>query len=379
LQIQRRNVREEALACSVTRQLGRKADIKPSGQEVTSRAFVTISAGNYLKYVSRWARSLREAGHQEEIFCLLLDGDKAIFDSDLRITVLTLDQLGSGQILDSMKHIYNLIEFATAIKPLMIRKLLKDFDEVTFMDPDTLAFQAIPLTRWESGHVIELTPHRLSPSPRDGLRPYDDVFLRTGIYNLGYISVRQGSEKFLDWWWERLILGCRSDQFYGLFTDQKWMNLAPIYFPIQINYSKGMNVALWNFDERYFDKFPLQPNSEQLIFAHFSGFRLNTTYSKSSNLRVLGNSEAAIAFRALTDKYLIEVAMESTDYEPNQVVFQSSTWINKWRQRQIMSSGPDALGFTSFTSHETRSSSRSAIAFAAVLHIRSVVKAILTR
>lgn len=356
-----------------------KADTKSSGQRAPSRAFVTISAGNYMQYVSRWARSLRQAGHQDEIFYLLLDGDKAIFDSDLRVNVITLDQLGFGQILDSMKQIYNLIEFATAIKPLMIKKLLKDFDEVTFMDPDTRAYQAIPFTEWADGHVIELTPHRFSPSPRDGLWPYDDVFLRCGTYNLGYLNARQGSEEFLDWWWEQLKLGCRNDHLLGLFTDQKWMNLAPTYFSTQINYSKGMNVALWNFDERCIHESAHRPGSEQLIFAHFSGIRLRTAYSNSSNLRVLGNSEAANAFRSLADKYLVEVEKELVYYERNQVVFQSRTWVNKWRQRQIMSSGPHALGVSSFTSHELRASSRSAIALAAVIHIRSVVKAILAR
>ena len=369
---------EKPLSCSVTRDLGSGAEIRPFDQRVPSRAFVTISAGNYMKYVSRWARSLREAGHQEEIFCLLLDGDNAIFDSDLRVNVLTLDEFGFGKILDSMKQIYNLIEFATAIKPLVIRKLLKDFDEVTFMDPDTRAFQAIPLTEWSNGYVIELTPHRISPCPRDGKLPYDDAYLRTGIYNLGYISVRQGSEEFLDWWWERLILGSRSDTFYGLFTDQKWMDLAPIYFPTQINYSTGMNVAIWNFDERCIHESAQRPNSEQLIFAHFSGFRLGSADNKSRNLRVFGNSEAAKAFRSLADKYLTEVEIESTDYEPNHVVFQSRTWVSKLRQRKVMSAGPNALGLSSFTSHELRSSSWSAITFAATIHIRSVVKAFLT-
>src|SRR5207302_11017910 len=80
---------------------------------------------------------------------------------------------------------------------------------------------------------IVLTPHVLSPIPRDGLKPSEQDMLISGAYNLGFLAIREAPEtrEFLGWWDERLRDDCRVDVPNGLFVDQKWVDLVPSFFP----------------------------------------------------------------------------------------------------------------------------------------------------
>ena len=52
-----------------------------------------------------------------------------------------------------------------------------------------------------------------------------------GVFNLGFVGVRNCSEgrRFARWWAQRLLKYCHDDLPAGLFTDQKWVNLAPCF------------------------------------------------------------------------------------------------------------------------------------------------------
>ena len=54
--------------------------------------------------------------------------------------------------------------------------------------------------------------------------------LKWGIYNLGFLGVRNGpvGSDFADWWAERLRHFCFDRLEAGLFTDQKWINHVPV-------------------------------------------------------------------------------------------------------------------------------------------------------
>src|SRR5690606_7375001 len=62
----------------------------------------------------------------------------------------------------------------------------------------------------------------------------------------------------------------------GLFTDQKWVNLAPCFFSgIGVIRSPAFNVATWNISNRVAkgtSPYELTINDEPLGFYHFSGF-----------------------------------------------------------------------------------------------------------
>ena len=79
---------------------------------------------------------------------------------------------------------------------------------------------------------IVLTPHALAPYPRDDLRPSEAGMVNTGVFNLGFLGLREGpdADALLDWWEPHVLEDSRIDYLRGTFFDQKWMDLAPAYF-----------------------------------------------------------------------------------------------------------------------------------------------------
>ena len=61
---------------------------------------------------------------------------------------------------------YDLVEFATAVKPLLLRALLQTTEQVFYLDPDTFVTSPMtelgPALEASSGGIL-LTPHFLSP------------------------------------------------------------------------------------------------------------------------------------------------------------------------------------------------------------------------
>jgi hypothetical protein len=126
-----------------------------------------------------------------------------------------------------------------------------------------------------------LTPHVTEKMNLDFFSVNETNFLNTGIYNAGFfiLNICQDVLDFLNWWKLRLLHFCFVQLERGLFVDQIWLNLVPLYFPnIFVLNNKGFNVAHWNLHERkisfsgnnYFvnEKIPL-------IFFHFSGLDVN--------------------------------------------------------------------------------------------------------
>jgi hypothetical protein len=126
---------------------------------------------------------------------------------------------------------------------------------------------------------VVLTPHLTDPETSDmGILDNEVSSLRHGVFNLGFVGVRNVPEgrRFARWWSERLLKYCHDDLPMGLFTDQKWVNLAPCFFDeVTVLRSPAFNVATWNVTNRKatgsFEQ-GILINGEPLGFYHFSGF-----------------------------------------------------------------------------------------------------------
>ncbi|QGG96332.1 glycosyltransferase [Actinomarinicola tropica] len=193
-------------------------------------------------------------------------------------SVLGTEDLGIGRrTVHDMAMIYDVTEMATAVKPALLRHLLERYGEpVMYLDPDIVVFDSI-----EAAHdlarrtPIVLTPHVLSPLPRDGARVRDEDLLVAGQFNLGFIAVGPGAEGFLDWWHERTVHHACNEPASGMFTDQRWIDFVPALFDHHVVRDPGWNVAYWNLHER-----PLSRDHDgrvlaggaTLRFLHLSGF-----------------------------------------------------------------------------------------------------------
>ncbi len=181
--------------------------------------------------------------------------------------VVRLDKLGIPA-LEQWIFCHDVVELCTAAKGPMLRYLFQTGAEnVIYLDPDMALLQDI-------GHVPELleeysvilTPHQLEPDQEKGAILDNEIgSLKHGIYNLGFLAVRNTTEgrRFADWWRDRLLEFCYDDIPRGLFTDQRWCDLVPAFFDgVYILKDPGYNVASWNLSRR-----PIRIDQEGMIWA----------------------------------------------------------------------------------------------------------------
>ncbi len=241
----------------------------------------TIAARNFIPYARALHASLMRH-HPDCLFTLALcDLDTGFDPRSLPFEVLSLQALRDLRVWDMVER-YNITELCTAIKPLVFRLLMDRHEGSTilYLDPDM----------WVTGRMVEveelvgsgaravLTPHLIEQSSRPELFR-DQECLRYGIYNLGFLALREGPDtrKLLDWWSGKLERDCRIDLPDGLFVDQKWADLFPAIFGgVAILRHPGYNVAYWNaLDRRVVRKATSwRVNDEPLRLVHFSGHDL---------------------------------------------------------------------------------------------------------
>ncbi|HVW18652.1 MAG TPA: hypothetical protein VHB30_10435 [Solirubrobacteraceae bacterium] len=174
------------------------------------------------------------------------------------------------------RTIYHAWEYATSLKPVLVRHLLRQGAEVVvFTDADTdlhAPLDALAEQAAEAG--VCLTPHVLSPLPADGRGPDEMHLLAHGVVNTGLVAVGRGGAPFVDWWTARTrrdSLGLPGD---GFLLDQRWADLAPTQFGARLVDDPGLNVAFWNLHERRLERSGGRwtVNGVALRHFHFSGF-----------------------------------------------------------------------------------------------------------
>lgn len=236
----------------------------------------TVVATNYLAQAMALEESLSKSNPDLDFFLLVVDLEENSIELQFNSTLFKVQDLAiAEEIVKDMRAYYDLYEFCTAIKPTFIRHVLDlGFDTVTFLDPDVQVFSEIkPWSAIEGDHDLLLTPHRLSPVPNGAINLNEATFLKYGVFNLGFICVTKNGRSFLNWWESRLRWACRRDETEVVFTDQKWIDLAPGFFNAGIIRHPGYNVAPWNIDERELKE--VAPDiffagTSPLVFMHFS-------------------------------------------------------------------------------------------------------------
>ncbi|MGE3335311.1 MAG: hypothetical protein AB7I36_16825 [Rhodospirillaceae bacterium] len=215
---------------------------------------------------------------------------------------------------------HTLIELATAMKPFMLRRLLRRprCKSVIYLDPDIVVFS--PLREIETTleeNNIALTPHlSVAETTIEGVIANELCTSQHGIYNLGFIGVAAGPQgrAFGDWWADRLYHFCREDIPSGIYTDQRWIDFVPAFFDrVAVLRSSRFNVAPWNLAARRLAGTPpsrMTVDGQPLGFYHFS------QVDNGANDTVIADQNAAAD---LTAWYRAETAAAKTaiPYDPS--------------------------------------------------------------
>jgi hypothetical protein len=245
----------------------------------------TSSALNYLPKARILFRSLRRFHPSWKLHLALADDLPQDFDlgKEPFETILPVKDLGIEKWLPWC-FCHNITELATAIKPFALRQLLasaEDGSVVLYLDPDMEIYSGLDdIIEALEVASIALTPHQTQPESnlKDVINNEITISLKHGVYNLGFIGVTKGSvaDAFATWWCQRAYYFCRDNTANGLFTDQRWIDLVPSFFPnVAVLRTSRHNVAPWNLTTRRLtvtSDGTYLVDGEPLGIYHFTGF-----------------------------------------------------------------------------------------------------------
>lgn len=265
----------------------------PVPDAMTSTTYCTVLSENYLPKALTLAESLRRHHPSSELVVVVIDARSqnelpvVPEAAPVRLTSTAVLGLEEPDLL-RLATIYDLVEFATAIKPLLFQRLLDDAERVVYLDPDTYVTSPMlelsrDLDATEGG--ILLTPHFLDPV--SGSAELSEGHLLTvGVYNLGFCAVDRRARAFLDWWWGHLRNECLWDPLSGLFVDQKWVDIGAVLFRAGTWRHRGYNVSVANLHERPVVRdeagFVIAGSGDRLRLFHFHAFDTSKPHELST-------------------------------------------------------------------------------------------------
>jgi hypothetical protein len=245
----------------------------------------TICSNNYLAHAKTLFDSIKLYSPETRLHICLVDELSPLIDyaNYLQNVDLILAKDLLKKDFKGMVDRYDIIELNTSVKPSMFKYLINQYPDencIVYFDPDISVYSSLNSIETELGeNAALLTPHINSPLPYDNLTPNDQVFLKHGIFNLGFFAINPKNETALDiikWWESRCLNDCYRNAQKGLFVDQLWMNLVPLIFQcVTISSNNGLNMGPWNLHERQISQ---NKNNQfmigisKLTFYHFSSY-----------------------------------------------------------------------------------------------------------
>ena len=244
----------------------------------------TVCSNNYLAQAIVLGNSVKAKCPHHIFLIVLVDELNTQIDyNNIPFEVLPIHRIEPQ--IQSLVLKYNIIELNTCVKPGVIEYLFKVrmADRVIYLDPDIKLYGDLLDVEEKLEHnSVVLTPHIFTPIPLDGKTPGENSFLNFGLYNLGFIGLSASDEtdKLVNWWKERTYKQGYNKVEDGIFVDQLYINLVPIFFKgVYVLNEMGYNMAPWNLHERYLlqkDNVYWVNEKDRLCFFHFSSFKINS-------------------------------------------------------------------------------------------------------
>lgn len=243
--------------------------------------YYTSICSNYLPKAMALAESVKRHNNDAKFILCLVEREVPQIARDFpHFDEVVLAKDAGWENFDAFMFRHSIVEASTAVKPRFMQYLMERFTEsnkFVYLDPDVLVYsEFVELKRILDRDSIVLAPHLLRPGNID----MEISSLAHGSYNLGFLALSRSdnAQAFVKWWADRLFLFCYDDKARGIFTDQKWIDLAPSFFDVHILKHHGYDFATWSLlgsDMRVAgDGYVV--NGDPLRFIHFSGLDSGT-------------------------------------------------------------------------------------------------------
>jgi hypothetical protein len=253
----------------------------------------TICSSNYLAHAKVLGDSLAKSNPDCRFVIGLVDSIPTEIDLKAWMSheVIPVTEIGISNF-DELSEKYNVVELNTAVKPFYMEYFYQEdeaVEHVIYLDPDIVVYNSLSsLIAKLSTHSMIVTPHSCSYDNSEDNIHYEISMLATGIYNLGFIATARSSETstFLTWWQVRMRDHCYYLTQPGLFVDQIWVSLAPLYFEgFFVEKDPGYNMCYWNHFERtlsFSDGNYFVNGKHNLVFYHFSSYNIDNPHKITS-------------------------------------------------------------------------------------------------
>jgi hypothetical protein len=244
---------------------------------------LTLCSANYLAHAKALGQSLAVHDPAARFVIGLVDRMPCGLGKDFcaPYEVIAVEDLDIPDFPEMVRK-YNVVELNTAVKPFYIEHLFRRdaaVESVVYIDPDILVYGNLDDLRHKLRQFnLVVTPHSCTFDNTPVNMYYEIGMLSTGVYNLGFLGTSRSDTTFafLKWWQRRLVNFCFYEPGSGIFTDQLWITLAPLYFGgLYVEKSPGYNMAYWNHFERRITRDGsryLVNGSHPLVCFHFSSY-----------------------------------------------------------------------------------------------------------
>jgi glycosyltransferase involved in cell wall biosynthesis len=275
-------------------------------------AVCIVVSKNYISFARALTRAVRQHHAMVPVFVLLMDGIDGYFTRKGEpFEVIELSELEIPN-LSRFCFQYDGFELSCATKPYLLLHLMQQrvARKLVYLDSDmTVVRELVEVPELLDRNSILLTPHLLHDTDDDGCKPGEPEILASGIYNAGFMAVRNdaNAERFLSWLAQRLYTKCAFE--VGLSCDQRWLDFVPGMFDgVHVFRHPGYNVGHWSLPHRTFERRgdAVLVNGQPLALFHFSGLGFDRLeqISKYQNRFTLSDLEA---LRPLFEDYRNEV------------------------------------------------------------------------
>ncbi len=178
-----------------------------------------------------------------------------------------------------MAAAYRPHELIAAVKPWLISHLAQTKEEtVIYLGVDSQVWSPLDeiAERAESGVV--LVPHVSEQLPRDECWPDEPAVMQVGAYDLGILAVSPTHLEAMTFLKERTATGAKDIRSKMLYLDQRWADLIPGIFPVEIMRDPHVSVSPWNLHEKDLEFRKLKTKSvakvggSDLLVSRYFGF-----------------------------------------------------------------------------------------------------------
>jgi len=164
--------------------------------------------------------------------------------------------------LRSLRPTLSNFEYACALKPSFMLRVLRETEYVVYIDADSYFYNTgwhvVGPLRADSAVTVAITPHRFAPA--------HVRFAVNGNYNAGVIYATCDGTPCLENWERRCIVNRK-----GRMTDQQLLDDWPKQWGAHIITHEGLNLAPWNQEQYTYDvrRGVLYVNRQTLVHYHF--------------------------------------------------------------------------------------------------------------